>query len=53
MAPYIHHQIPEVEKYANQLKWVENNLVDRDSTKAAIENYLIYLEKRLDEGSFL
>ena len=53
MAPYIHHQIPEIEKYANQLEWVENTLVDRDSTEVAVENTLIDLEKQFDEGSFL
>jgi len=35
------------------LEWVENTLVDRDSTEVAVENALIDLEKRLDEGSFL
>ena len=45
MAPYIHHQIPEIEKYENQLEWVENTLVDRDSTKVVVENALIDLEK--------
>jgi len=32
---------------------VENNLVDRDNTKVAVENSHIDLEKRLDEVSFL
>ena len=53
MPPYIHHRILEIEKYANQLEWVENTLEDRDSTKVAVENALIDLEKQLDEGSFL
>jgi len=53
MAPYIHHRILEIEKYENQLEWVENTLVDMDSTEVAVENALIDLEKRLDEGSFL
>ena len=53
MAPYIHYWIPKIEKYANQLEWVENTLVDRDSTEVEVENSLIDLEKRLDEGSFL
>jgi len=30
---------------------VENTLVDNDSTKVAIDNVLIDLERRLDEGS--
>lgn len=53
MAPYIHHRIPEIEKYANQLELVENTFVDRDSIEVADENALIDLEKRIDEGSFL
>jgi len=53
MNPFIHHQIPEIERYANQLEWVENTIVNRDGTGVAIENALIDLEKRLDEGSFL
>lgn len=47
MAPYIHHRIPEIEKYANKLEWVENILVDRDSTEVVVENVLIDLEKNL------
>jgi len=45
MAPYIHHRIPKIEKYANQLQWVENTLEDRDSTEIAMENTLIDQEK--------
>jgi len=32
---------------------VENTLVDRDSTRIDVENYLIDLEKKLDEISFV
>ena len=53
MTPYIHHRIPEIEKYANQSEWVENTLVDRDSTEVAVENALIDLEMRLDESYFI
>lgn len=53
LSPYIHHRIPEIEKYANQLEWVENTLVERDSTEVAVENAIIDLERRLDEGSFI
>lgn len=53
MDPYIHHRIPKIEKYANQLEWVENTLVDRDSTEVVVENALIDLHKWFDEGSFL
>jgi len=35
MAPYIHHRILEIEKYANQLQLVENTLEDRDNTEGA------------------
>jgi len=49
MTPYIHHRIPEIEKYANQLEWVENTLVDRHSIEVVVENALTDLEKRLDE----
>lgn len=50
---YIHHRIHEIEKYANQLEQVENTLEDRNSTKVAVENTLIDLQKQLDEGYFL
>lgn len=53
MTPYIHHRIPKIEKYANHLEWVENTLVDRNSTEVVVENALIDLEKRLDQGSLL
>ena len=53
LGPYIHHPIPEIERYANQSKWLENNLIDRDSTKVDVENTLIDLERKLDESSFL
>lgn len=53
MTSYIHHQIFEIEKYANQVEWVENTLVDTNSTEVVVENSLIGLEKRLDEGFFL
>ena len=53
MAPYIHHRIPKIEKYVNQLEWRENTLEDKDSTEVVVENTLIDPEKQLDEGSFL
>lgn len=53
MVPYIHHRIPKIEKYENQLEWVDNALVDRDSTEVAVENALIDIDKNLDEGPFL
>ena len=45
MNPYFRHHIPKIEKYANQVEWVENTLVDRDSTEVAMEYTLIDLEK--------
>jgi len=53
MAPYIHHCIPKIKNYANQLEWVENNLNDGDSTEVFVENTLLDLEKPVDEGYFL
>lgn len=41
LGPYIHLPIPEIERYANHFEWVENTLVDRDSTKVDVENTLI------------
>jgi len=45
LRPYIHHPIPEIERYANQSEWVENTLIDRDSTKVDFENTLCDLER--------
>jgi len=53
LGPYIHHSILEIERYANQSDWLENTLVDRDSTKVYVENTLCDLERQLDESSFL
>lgn len=53
LSPYIHHRIPEIKQYANQFEWVENTLVDWDSTKTVVNNVLINLDRRLDEGSFV
>jgi len=53
LGPYIHHHIPEIERYANQSEWLENTLVDRDSTKVDVENTLIDIERQRDEKSFL
>jgi len=53
LGPFIHHPIPEIKAFANQLEWVEGTLVDQDSTKVDIENALIDLDKQLDEGYFL
>ena len=43
--PYINHLIPKIERFANQSEWVENTLVDRDSTKVDVENALCDLER--------
>jgi len=51
LSPYIHHRIPQIEQYANQLEWVENTLVDRDNTEIVVNNVLIDLKRRIDEYS--
>lgn len=53
LSPYVHHKVPKIERYENQLEWVENTLVDRDSTEVIVNNVLIDLERRLDEDSFV
>jgi len=53
LGPYIHHEILEIERYANQPEWLENILIDRDSTKVDVENTLFDLERQFDESSFL
>lgn len=53
MAPYIYHRIPEIQKYAIQLQWLENTLEGRDNTEVVVENKLLNLEMKLDENSFL
>ena len=53
LSPYIHHRIPEIEHYANQFEWVENTLVDQDSTENVINNVLIDLDRIIDEDSFV
>jgi len=53
LGPYIHHPIAEIERYANQSKWVESTLVDRDSTKVDVENALCDIERQFDESLFL
>jgi len=53
LSPYIHHRIPEIEQYANQFEWVENTLIDRDSTEVSIDNILTNLDRKLDEDSFV
>jgi len=53
LSPYIHHRIPEIEQYSNQLEWMENTLIDRDSTEVVVDNVLIDLERGLDEDSFV
>ena len=45
LGPYIHHPIPEIERYANQSEWVKKTLVDSDSTKADVVNALCDLER--------
>jgi len=44
LGPLIHHPIPEIEAYANQIEWVEGTLIDQDNTIVDVENALIDLE---------
>lgn len=53
LGPYINDPIPEIQRYANMFEWLENTLLDRDSTKVDVENTLIDLERQLDENKFL
>ena len=53
LGPFIHHPIPKIEAYANQIEWVAGTLVDQDNTRVDVENALIDLEKQLDDNSFL
>ena len=53
LSPYIHHKIPKIEQYANQSKWVQGTLIDRDSTEVVVDNVLIDLDIKLNEDSFV
>ena len=46
LSPFIHESRPDIERYANQLEWLENTLRD-------VENTLIDVEKHIDTSSFL
>lgn len=45
LAPYAHYSVPEIERYANQTEWLENTLVDKDSTIVDVENALYDIEQ--------
>jgi len=45
--------MPDIEKYANQSKWVENTLIDEENTLQDVENTIIDLEKQSGQSSFL
>ena len=45
LGPFIHHPKPDSERFSNQLEWLENTLIDMDSTVVYVDNTLIDLEK--------
>lgn len=49
---YVHHEIPEIEKYANQQEWVEGTLVEELTEEEIIETTIKNLEKLVDLESF-
>ena len=53
LSSYIHHNIPEIEQYANMNEWREGTLIEKDSDKVEVENVMKYLEKILDLDSFI
>ena len=53
LGPFIHHPRPDIERFANQSKWLENTLIDMDNAVVDAENILIDVEKQIDEISFI
>lgn len=53
LSPYLHHRVPEIEKYANLNEWREGTLIEQDSGQVEVDNVMKYLEKRLDLDSFV
>lgn len=53
LGPFIHHPRPDIERFANQSKWLENTLIDMDNTVVNVENTMINIERQIDESSFL
>jgi len=52
LSSYIHHKIPEIEKFGNMDEWREGTLVETDTEQVNIENVMKDLEKTLDLDSF-
>lgn len=52
LSPYIHHRIPDIEKFANLDEWIERTLVENDSEQVNFDNAMRNLEKTLDMDSF-
>lgn len=53
LGPFIHHPRLDIERFANQSEWLENNLIDMDNTIVDVENTLIDVENKIDTSSFL
>lgn len=53
LGPYIHQPRPDIEQFSNQFEWVENTLIDMDTTVVNVVNTLIDLEKKFDQSSLL
>jgi len=49
---YVHHEIPEIQRYANQQEWVEFTLVEGLSEEEITEKAIKSLEKSVDLKSF-
>jgi len=45
LAPYVHYSGLGIERYAKQTKWLENTLVDKDSTTIDVEKTLYDIEQ--------
>lgn len=53
LGPFIHYPRPDIERFYNQVEWLENTLIDVENTIVDVENTLIDVEKKIDEISFL
>jgi len=49
---YVHHEIPEIQRYANQEEWIEGTLVEELSEEEITEKAIKSLEKLVDIESF-
>ena len=49
---YVHHEIPKIERYANQQEWVEATLEEELIEEEIIEKAIKSLEKSVEFESF-